>query len=107
LVPVHVPTHSTNNGSLIKVLEFIGEREIHENIANQSVDYCSFEHLRKLETHKRFKKSVFKVRDAEDPDFYKNRKGKAGGCTDFLSEEDQAFVDKLIKKRNFDFERFV
>jgi len=99
--------HQDPKTSLIKVLEFIGERDIDENIVEQSVEYCSFVHLRKLETQDRFKKSALRVRDAEDPESYKTRKGKVGGYKDYLSDEDQAFVDEVIKDRNFDFAKFA
>lgn len=99
--------HQDPKVSLIKVLEFIGETEINEDIVNQSVDYCCFENLRRLEVQNRFQKSALRVTSPEDIESYKTRKGKVGGYTDYLSEEDQAFVDELVKKRNWDFEKFA
>ena len=81
--------------------------DIDENLLRQSVEYCPFDHLRKLETQDRFKKGSFRARNPEDLESYKTRRGKIGGYTDYLSKEDQIFIDEAIKEQNFDFGKFA
>ena len=98
--------HQDPRGILGKVLEFIGEVNPVENLLDQSIEYCSFNNLKKLETQNKFKKGILKPANTNDPESFKVRKGKIGGYTEYLSEEDVAFIDKAIADYNFDFSKF-
>ena len=98
--------HQDPRGILGKVLEFIGEVNPAENLLDQSIEYCSFNNLKKLETQNKFKKGILKPANTEDPESFKVRKGKIGGYTEYLSAEDVAFIDKAIAEHNFDFSKF-
>jgi len=98
--------HHDPKGTLRKVLSFIGEVSAEENLLDQSIEYCSFNNLKKLETHNSFKKGILKPSNAADPESFKVRKGKVGGYMEYLSEEDVEFIDKAIEVYRFDFAKF-
>ena len=98
--------HQDPSGVLRKVLGFIGEVEVEENRLDESIAYCSFNNLKKLEAENKFKDSKLKPADVSDPESFKVRKGKIGGYTEYLSEEDVEFIDKTIKEYRIDFAKF-
>lgn len=93
-------------GTLGKILSFIGEVNADKNLLEQSIEYCSFNNLKKLETQNKFKSDILKARDPEDMESYKVRKGKVGGYTEYLLKKDQVFIDEVIEEYNFDFKNF-
>ncbi|MCH2125573.1 MAG: sulfotransferase domain-containing protein [Pirellulaceae bacterium] len=97
--------HQNPQATLARVLNFIGENDIDDNTLEQSVEYCAFDKLRKLEAQGRFKESSLRTRNPEDPESYKTRRGEIGGYTEFLSEADQRFIDEAIKAQKFDFDK--
>jgi len=98
--------HQDPKGTLGKVLEFMGEVSPAENLLDQSIEYCSFNNLKKLEARNKFKKGMLKPANTADPESFKVRKGKIGGYTEYLSEADVALIDKAIADYSFDFSKF-
>jgi hypothetical protein len=98
--------HQDPRGTLGNVLEFIGEASPAENLLDNSIEYCAFNNLKKLESQNKFKKGILKPANTDDPESFKVRKGKIGGYTEYLSAEDVAFIDKAIADHNFDFSKF-
>jgi sulfotransferase family protein len=95
-------------GAVLKaVLEFIGVEAIDDDRVASSVDYCAFENLRRLEEKNEFKTSILKPMGDGDPDGFKVRKGQVGGYTEYLSQEDVAYIDGVIAESGFDFASFV
>ncbi len=98
--------HQDPHNTLLKVLNFIGETDTNQNLLEQSVEYSSFNNLKKMETENKFKSNIMRPKNSDDPESYKVRKGKVGGYTEYLSEEDQVFIDKTIEEYKFDFKNF-
>jgi hypothetical protein len=98
--------HEDAEGTLTRVLEFFGVEDVDAALVAESVAYCAFENLRRLEEKNAFKTSILKPTGDGDPNGYKVRKGQVGGFRDELSEEDVAFIDAAIAARGFDFAAF-
>ena len=98
--------HQSPRDTLLKVLEFIGEASPAENLLDQSIEYCSFSNLKRLEARNKFGKGKLKPANTADPESFKVRKGKTGGYMEYLSEQDVEFIDKAIADYNFDFSSF-
>lgn len=98
--------HQDPRGTLGKVLEFIGETSPDGDLIDNSIEYCSFNNLKKLEAQNKFRKGILKPANTDDPESFKVRKGKIGGYTEYLSAEDVTFIDKAITEHNFDFSKF-
>jgi hypothetical protein len=98
--------HHSPSDILRKALEFIGETSSAENLLDESIEYCSFSNLKRLEARNKFGKGKLKPANATDPESYKVRKGKTGAYMEYLSEQDVEFIDKAIADYNFDFSSF-
>jgi hypothetical protein len=98
--------HENPEDTMMKILGFIGEVDIDENLLEASIEFCSFENLRKLEERNAFKRGILRPASDGDPDSFKVRKGKVGGYTEHLSEEDVEFIDEVIADQGFDFSKF-
>lgn len=99
--------HQDPRDILGKVLEFIGEASRAENLLDNSIEYCSFNNLKKLESQNKLKSGILKPANTDDPESFKVRKGKIGGYTEYLSAADVVFIDKAIADHHFDFSKFM
>lgn len=93
--------HSNPKMWLKAVLKFIGEKNIDEDLLSQSVEYASFENMRRLEQEGRFGNSILRPGNRNDENSHKVRRGKIGGHHEELSADDIAYIDDMIA--NFDF----
>ena len=73
---------------LRKALEFLGLDDISNKEINKSVEYASFDNMRKLEEKGQVQSSLLKPGDKNNPDSYKTRKGKIGSYQDNLTQEE-------------------
>jgi hypothetical protein len=65
----------------------------------EAVDFGSFDNLRKLETSGFFRQGGLTLRDPNDPNSFKVRRGKVGGYRDYFSPEQVAELDELVRSR--------
>lgn len=89
-----------------KILAFMGEKNIDEDALQSTIDYCAFDNMQKLEKQNAFGSNIMKAGDSADPESFKVRKGKVGGYTEYLSEEDEAYIDQKIQNAGFSFDLF-
>jgi hypothetical protein len=82
-------------GELRKVLDFLGLQLIAGTTIQEAIRYASFENMRKMESEGNFQSGVLNPAHRSDEDSYKTRKGKVGGYTDYLTEEQ---IQRLTKK---------
>jgi hypothetical protein len=106
LLIMYEELHADTAGTLRRVLHFLGESTIHEASLASSVAFSSFQNLKKVEGENRFGHSRLHVADGEDPESYKVRKGKVGGFSQYLSEEDIKYIDGVISSIGFSFADF-
>jgi len=96
--------HATPNDTVKKILEFMGETEVDDTILQESLDFNSFDNQKKREKEDTSSTLITKARDVNDPESYKVRKGKVGGYTEYLSQEDEQFIDEWVNQFQFDFD---
>jgi hypothetical protein len=77
------------------VVDVMGETFTDEDIAG-AVEWGSFDNLRKLESSGFFKRGGMTLRNADDPNSFKVRRGKVGGYRDYFSEEQVAELEALM-----------
>jgi hypothetical protein len=65
----------------------------------EAVSFGSFENLRKLEMEGHFRHGGLNLRNANDPETYKVRRGKVGGYRDYFEPEQVAELEKLVSSR--------
>lgn len=82
-------------GQLKRVTTFFGI-EASEQILKEAVEFGSIENMRNLEKMDVFVDNRLRPRNPKDAESYKVRKGKVGGFTDYLSQNDIEYVNKVI-----------
>jgi len=84
--------------TLKRVVELMGETFTDADIA-EAVEWGSFENLRKLETSGFFKRGGMTLRDPNDENSFKVRRGKVGGYRDYFTPEQAAELEGLVAQR--------
>jgi hypothetical protein len=84
--------------TLRQVVDLLGESFTDEDIAG-AVEWGSFENLRKLESSGFFKRGGMTLRNPDDPNSFKVRRGKVGGYRDYFSDEQIAELETLMRER--------
>ncbi|MEN8108954.1 MAG: sulfotransferase domain-containing protein [Pseudomonadota bacterium] len=89
----------TNTAATLKtIIVLMGESFSDEEIA-EAVSFGSFDNLRKLETSGFFRRGGMKLRNADDPETFKVRRGKIGGYSDYFTPEQTAELEDLMLSR--------
>jgi hypothetical protein len=85
---------------LRSVLEFMQIDPSADELA-QVVEWCSFENMKKLEENQSFSSGSRRLimKDPDNPDAFKVRRGKIGGYRDYFTAEQTDAIDLLIKQR--------
>ena len=84
--------------TLMKITALMGENFSDEEIA-EAVSFGSFDNLRKLETSGFFRRGGMRLRNANDPETFKVRRGKVGGYGDYFTEDQTAELEELMMTR--------
>jgi|APTNR8051073442_1049403.scaffolds.fasta_scaffold03062_2 hypothetical protein len=84
--------------TLRKIAGLMGEpfddREIDE-----AVQFGSFENLRSLEAQGHFRQGGLDLRNANDPESFKVRRGKVGGFRDYFTPDQASELEELVRQR--------
>jgi hypothetical protein len=90
-------------GELRRVLDFLGLQSIDDVAIQEAVSFASFENMRKMEKDGNFQSGVLKPAERSDEDSYKTRKGRVGGYTDYLTDDE---IRRLNEKMQDDLSAF-
>ncbi len=80
------------------VVDLMGETFTDEDIA-EAVEWGSFENLRKLETSGFFKRGGMTLRNPNDENTFKVRRGKVGGYRDYFTDAQVQELEGLVRER--------
>jgi len=83
--------------TLRQVVDLLGESFTDEDIA-EAVEWGSFENLRKLESSGFFKRGGMTLRNPDDPNSFKVRRGKVGGYRDYFTDDQLAELEALMNE---------
>ncbi len=84
--------------TLRQIVDFMGESFSDDEI-EEAVRFGSFENLRALESKGFFRQGGLTLRNAEDPESFKVRRGKVGGYRDYFTPEQVAELEGLVASR--------
>jgi hypothetical protein len=81
------------------MLAFMGI-EATETEIRQVVDETSFENMKKMEQNQTFESGSRRlmIKDSDNPESFKVRRGKVGGYSDYFSEQELVEIDRLIAR---------
>lgn len=90
--------HKDPANQLTRVLKFLNVPATDE-IVKEAVEYGSFSNMRKLELERKFVGNRLQAADLKDKESYKTRKGKVGGYSEYLSQDDINYIESIIKEK--------
>jgi hypothetical protein len=101
LVVTYEDLKADTAGQLGRALRFLGEDPTDAALAD-AAEFASIENMRKMEQENAGKLAAntrLKPGDAKDPSSFKVRRAKVGGWRDYVSEEQAAAIDKMVRER--------
>lgn len=84
--------------TLKQLMSFIGE-SCTDDAIEEAVKFASFDNMRELEKSNYFSNSGLTLRNPNDPDTYKVRRGKVGGYKDYFTEEQVTQMEDMVRTR--------
>lgn len=88
--------HADAEKELRRVLDFLGLREVGNDIVREATEFARFENMRKMEMRNTLASGRLRPGNKNDPESYKTRRGKVGGFVDYLSEADVEYLNQKI-----------
>lgn len=79
-------------GTFGQVLQFLGVSDINQSAFDSSLQFSSFDNMKKMEIEGKFGAGILTAKDVQDSESFKVRRGIIGGYKDYL---DQAVIDAL------------
>ncbi len=95
--------HKNTSEVMRSLLSFIGVQNVPENTIETAVKFSGFGNMQKLEHSQTFHNTRMQPGDTNDRESYKVRKGKVGGYSDDLSQEDITFINQVIEEAGHPF----
>ena len=90
--------HADTDRELRRILDFIGIKDVSPSTIREAIDFSSFENMRKMELGDDLDSGRLRAADSKDPESFKTRKGKVGGYTEYLSEEEIEELTRRIRE---------
>lgn len=90
--------HTNTLEALRSILDFIQVSDIKNETIEKAIEFASFKNMKKLEENNQFNAKIIQPGKQDDGESYKVRKGKVGGYVNYLSQEDIAYMDKIIDR---------
>jgi hypothetical protein len=84
--------------ALRTTLEFMEVTCSADEPLNRAVEFASFTNMREIEREGKFQSKKLRPGRLDDWESFKLRKGKVGGYVDYLSSDDRAFVDQVLRE---------
>lgn len=98
LVVRYEDLRANTRGELRRILEFLGQTPGDAELED-AVNYASIENMRRMEVENASKLTAqrsMRPGNADDPSSYKVRRGKVGGWTDYVTEEQADAIDRMV-----------
>lgn len=96
LLMTYEDMHRAPEENLARALEFIGVEGVADSLVQETVEYASFENLKRIERSDAFGHERMRPADPGNPDSFKVRRGKVGGYVDYLTADQMRFLDDRI-----------
>ena len=87
----------TPEESFRKLLSFLGDN-IDPDAFAHALEFSRFGNMKKMETAGAFASKILQPTDVADPESFKVRRGKVGGFTDYLLEDDLVYANQAITR---------
>ena len=101
LVVKYEELRADTKSELRRILEFFGQHPVDAELED-AVSFASIENMRRMEIENAKKAGAhrsMKPGDANDPSSFKVRRGKVGGWHDYVTEEQAAALDRMVREK--------
>lgn len=101
LVVKYEDLRADTKGELRRILAFFGQHPTDAELED-AVNFASIENMRRMEIENAKKAGAqrsMKPGDANDPSSFKVRRGKVGGWHDYVTEEQAAALDRMVREK--------
>lgn len=101
LVVKYEDLRADTKGELRRILEFMGQHPLDAELED-AVNFASIDNMRRMEIENAKKAGAqrsMKPGDASDPSSFKVRRGKVGGWHDYVTEEQAAALDRMVREK--------
>jgi len=72
--------------------------DVTDDLVRESVEYASFDHMHKMEEDKTYGNwAALKPTNPENPEQWKTRKGKVGGYSDYMTDEEIEWATDIMR----------
>lgn len=89
--------HVNIQKELQRTLSFIGLNNISDDIIKEAIKFASFDNMRRMEEEGKLAVRL-QPGDSKDPESYKTRKGKVGGYTEYLTQDDIEYINQRMRE---------
>ncbi len=79
------------------LLKFLGNDEPDPDAFEHALEFSRFGNMKKMEAAGAFSSKILQATDVGDPESFKVRRGKVGGFTDYLADDDLAYANKATR----------
>jgi Sulfotransferase domain len=83
--------------SFRELLKFLGDEPDADAFAH-ALEFARFSNMKKMETAGAFASKILQPTDVADPESFKVRRGKVGGFTDYLLDDDLSYATEALAK---------
>lgn len=101
LVVRYEDLRADTKGELRRILAFLGQQPDDADLED-ATRFASIDNMRRMEVENAGKATAqrsMKPGDASDPSSYKVRRGKVGGWTDYVTEEQAEAIDGMVREK--------
>ena len=84
-----------------RVLEFAGLGPVQDDLLKESIEFSSFDKMKKMEREGQVNRVMLRPGDPRDPESFKVRRGVIGGFRDYLDAEDIQRIDQATARLVF------
>ncbi|HEY3306151.1 MAG TPA: sulfotransferase domain-containing protein [Candidatus Binatia bacterium] len=89
---------SDTEAAFREVLGFLGVGKIDEAVLRHSLEFSSFENMKRMESMRQFKNKILSAANLDDPESYKVRRGIVGGYRDYVAPDDIRYLDHAVSR---------
>ncbi len=90
--------HVNPQRELRRVLDFMGLGNIPDAVLEETITYCSFDNMQKVEAEGLFKSKKLAPKDRHDKQSFKVRQGKVDGFLEYLDESQRVYLDAQLSQ---------
>ncbi len=88
--------HANPAHELRRVLDFVGATDVSDSVVAEAAEFAAFENMRGLEEEGTLQTKALRVRDGDDDEARRVRRGRVGGHVDEMAPDEVAELERRL-----------